>query len=98
MAKATATRPEGRLDGQGRVIPSTYDNLAFQGEYSGSNLIYAGWARPGALTSAAVWQISKLAYDGAGNILSITWPENEYGEASNEYQFIWDDRASYTYS
>lgn len=93
-----ATRPEGRLDGQGRVIPSTYDNLAFRGEYSSSNMIYAGFARAGAATNAAVWQISKMTYDVAGNVLSITWPENQYGEPSTEYEFIWDDRASLTYA
>lgn len=91
-------RPFGLLDGQGRVIPDSYQDLAFQGEYSGTNLIYKGFARPGAGTSDAVWQISKLAYDGSNNLTSITWPQDANAHASNDYQFVWANRATYTYS
>lgn len=91
-------RPMGRLDAQGRVIPSSFDNMAFQGVYSGTNLTYRGFARPGASTSAAVWQIAKMTYDGSNNLLTITWPQDPSGHASNDYQFIWSDYASYTYS
>lgn len=91
-------RPFTRLDAQGRAIFDSVDDNAFQGQYSGSNLIYKGFARPGASTSAPVWQIAFLTYDGSGNLLSITWPQNIQGNASNDYEFAWTLRASYTYS
>lgn len=91
-------RPLGRLDANGNLIPDSFDDTAFQGEYSGTNLVYKGRARPGASTGAAVWQIAKLTYDGSNNLLSITWPQDSNGKASNDYQFIWTSRASYTYS
>lgn len=90
-------RPMGRLDAQGRVIPDSFLDLAFQGEYSGTNLIYKAFARPGASTGSAVWQISKLTYDGSNNLLTITWPEDANGKASNDYEFTWTARATYTY-
>jgi hypothetical protein len=98
QAPTVMNRPFGRLDAQGRVIPDSFADEAFQGEYSGTNLIYKGFARPGASTSAAVWQIAFLTYDGSNNLLSIQWPQDANGHASNDYQFIWANRASYTYS
>jgi hypothetical protein len=94
---ADNNRPVGRLDSQGRPIPDSWTDEAFQGAYTGDNLIYKGFARPGAATSSAVWQIAKLAYSGS-NVTSITWPEDSNGNASNDYVFVWDNRASYTYS
>ena len=88
----------GRLDAQGRVIPDSFSDEAFQGTYTGTNLIYKGFARPGSSTSAPVWQIAFLTYDGSNNLLSIQWPQDANGNASNDYEFIWANRASYTYS
>lgn len=90
-------RPLGYQDTNNNVIPDSFSDEAFRGEYSGTNLIYKGFARPGALTSSAVWQVAKLNYDGSGNVLSILWPLNGDGAPSNDYEFVWDDRASYTY-
>ncbi len=83
----------------------SYDNLvqesaldaAFLGDYTGANLIYAGYSRPGTATSVASWQIAKFTYSGS-NLVSITWPQNASGKATSEYTYIWDNRASYTYS
>lgn len=93
-----ATRPVGYKDAQGNLIPDSFGAQAFQGAYSGTNLIYKGLARPGTSTSASSWQIAKLAYDGSNNLTSITWPQNTYGASSNDYIFVWDNRAGYTYS
>ena len=57
------------------------------------NPIYIGRALTGSLTSATVWQIRKLTFDVSGNLLSIQWPN---GVA--DYTFVWDNRATYTYS
>lgn len=93
-----ANRPLGLKDAQGNIIQRSYDDMAFRGEYSGTNLIYKGFARQGASESALVWQIAKCAYDGSNNLTSITWPQDSNGHASNDFQFSWTNRASYTYS
>ena len=87
-----------RKDAQGNIIPSSFNDQAFQAEYTGTNMIYKGFARVGSATSAAVWQIAKMAYDGSNNLTSITWPEDANGNANSDYQFEWDQRATYTYS
>jgi hypothetical protein len=72
--------------------------MSFRGEYTGSNLTFFGFARPGESTADAVWQIAKLAYGVGNTLISITWPKDANGNASNDYQFVWDDRAMYTYA
>lgn len=98
QAPTVGNRPMGRKDAQGNLNPDFFSDEAFQGQYSGTNLIYKGFARPGALTSALVWQIAFLTYDGSNNLLTITWPQDANGHATNDYQFSWDLRATYTYS
>lgn len=61
-------------------------------EYSGSNAIYIGTARPGTATSSDKWVIQKITYDGSNNVTQV-----DFANSSAEPQFIWDDRASYTY-
>lgn len=94
---AISNRPVGQVDTNYIVNQSSYLDLAFQGQYTGTNLIYKGLARPGSSTAEAVWQIAFLTYDGSNNLLSIQWPLNSSGAPSNDYEFIWADRASYTY-
>jgi hypothetical protein len=79
-------------------LQQSYVELAFRGEYSGTNLIYVGKARPGSAEGELVWQISFLTYDGSGNLLSVEWPINSAdNRPSSEFLFSWTDRASYTY-
>ena len=98
QAPTVQNRPIARKDAQGNLIPGFFDDLSFRGIYAGTNIIYKGFARVGASTSEPVWQISYITYDGSNNILSITWPQDVNGNACNDYQFIWDDYAGYTYS
>lgn len=96
---SNTNRPLGQLDNNYRLDPDSFNEEAFRGEYDvGNNLIYKGLAKPGSSTALAVWQIAKLTYDGSDNLLSITWPQNANGVASSTYDFIWDDRATFTYS
>ena len=90
-------RPLGLKDAQGNLMQRSYDDLAFQGEYSGTDLIYKGFARPGVSTGDSVWQIAKCTYDASHNLLTVTWPEDPNGNASNDFQFIWTSRGTYTY-
>lgn len=91
-------RPMGRRDAQGNIIPGSFDDMAFRGSYTGTNLIYKGFARPGSAEGDLVWQIAMMTYDGANNLLTVVWPEDANGHANNDFQFSWTDRATYTYS
>lgn len=62
-------------------------------EYSGTNVIYIGKAAQGSATSAAVWLIRKLTYDGSNNCTNI-----QFANGSSAYNAIWDNRASLSYS
>jgi YD repeat-containing protein len=63
-------------------------------DYDGAgNVTYAGIAHPGQVSSEEAWQIRKLAYDGAGNVLSVL-----YADGNKKFDNIWDNRVGYTYS
>ena len=62
--------------------------------YNGSGqTIYRGWARPGIPTSVTNWRIAFYEYDGSGLQTSITW-----ASGSKNFDYEWDERASYSYS
>lgn len=91
-------RPLAKKDAQSNVIIPSFSDMTYELDYvGGTNAIYIGEARPGSSLASAVWQIKKIAYDANNNITSIKWPENTLGAASNDYQFIWNSRAGYTY-
>jgi len=90
-------QPVLKEDAYGNVIAESYlSDMKFRGEYSTGNIIYRGYARPGTATSAAKWQIAKLTYSGS-DLTQVDWPQSG-GIASSEFIFVWDDRATYTYS
>lgn len=92
-----ATKPLLQLDAQGRVLPESNLYLSIRAAYSGSNMIYRGYARPGSAEGDSVWQIIQINYSGT-NIISVLYPQNALGEASSDYAFSWTNRATYTYS
>lgn len=98
MTATLGNNPYIKRDANNNTIQDSSLDTTFRGDYTGTNLIYKGFARPGSATSAAVWQIAKMSYDGSNNMLDIKYPQNSQSHASSEYQFIWDDRATYTYS
>lgn len=103
----TFSRPLGLTDTNFQVDQNTFSDEEFRGQYAGTNLTYKGFARPGASTAEPVWQIAFLTYDGSNNVLTIQWPlrkvnpwdatSADTNAPSNDYEFIWDDRTSYTY-
>ncbi len=96
---ATPNRPTAKVDPQGQLSQNSFLDASFLGDYVGTvNLIYKGYARPGSSASDAVWQIAKITYNGDNNVTAIQWPHNASGNASSDYEFIWSNRASYTYS
>ena len=58
-----------------------------------NNAIYIGRAQPGTASSAASWQISKMTYDANNNMTLLAW-----AGGSDNFEFVWNDRATYTYS
>ena len=58
-------------------------------------LTYVGFTKVGALVSEAKWQIQKI--ETIGSITTISLPLIN-GEASANFFFVWNNRASYTYS
>ena len=95
---AKVNQPRGLVNGQGLLIFDSFDNEEFRGDYQGGiNLIYKGFARPGSDTAERIWQISKQTYDANNNITMVQWPINVLGAVSNDYEFAWDDRTTYTY-
>lgn len=95
----SANRPVALLDPLNYPIHYSWNDTAMRGDNDGgSNLIYIGKARPGSAEGDLVWQIRKLAYDANGNVTSITWPQNSNSHASNDYEFSWTARATYTYA
>lgn len=56
-----------------------------------SAITYIGLANIGSSTSAAVWQIKKMSV--SGTVTSI-----KFADGDANYDNIWDDRASLSYS
>jgi len=61
-----------------------------------SNVLYEGWAVPGALTSAAVWIIATHEYDASNRITATLWAQTT-GSPPADFDQIWDNRTSLTY-
>lgn len=80
-------------DAQLRATPvgTTSGALAVQLDEASSSVTYVGGAAPGSATSSAAWQIKKITTTGAD--IAITWAD---GDA--EFDNVWDDRATLTYS
>ena len=71
----------------------TVDNFTQRIAYNASNLTeYIGLAKPGTATSAASWQIKKLVYSGS----LVT--EILFADGDTNFDNVWDDRTSLSYS
>lgn len=57
-----------------------------------SNVEYHGYASPGAASSAASWAIAKMTYV-SGDLTQIDW-----ADGNTNFDNVWDDRTSLTYS
>ena len=62
--------------------------------YNSSNLAeYIGFAVPGSGKGEAKWAIKKLTYNAVSRVTDIQW-----AEGNPSFGYIWNDRATYTYS
>jgi hypothetical protein len=62
------------------------------------NPVYIGRAIVGTAEDEPKWQISFHTWSAEDSLLTKKWAENASGNASTDYEFTWDDRATYTYS
>jgi len=62
-------------------------------DYSGISPIFIGEAPPGSLTSAPVWRIRQIVYAPGPNPVQIIWADGD-----TNFDNIWDNRASLSYS
>ena len=65
--------------------------LASQLDQVGGSITYLGEAQPGTITSAASWRIRKIVETGPD--VAITWADGD-----EDFDNIWDDRLSLSYS
>jgi hypothetical protein len=62
-------------------------------DYDGNNnIIYEGWAHPGALDTEAVWAIKKNVFVGA-NLVQELW-----ASGNTNYDKVWVNRVSLIYA
>lgn len=99
MTKGAINRPfkYGERDRREFIVQDSEVAVRAENDANG-NPIYYGRAKIGTLDGEVKWQIRFIEYDGNQSITSITWPQDTNGNASSDYEFEWDQRASYTYS
>lgn len=51
--------------------------------------IFMGRAKVGVQEKENKWQIRKIVYDKNDGVSKVEWPQNDFGSASAEYEFIW---------
>jgi len=68
-------------------------DLIMKATYSGYNPEYIGYAFPGTEDDESGWRIKKMTYDSNNNVTSVLFADGDC-----EFDNVWDDRASYTYS
>jgi hypothetical protein len=61
-------------------------------DYVGLKLLYIGTASPGSSTASAVWRTQKYLYTGV-DVTSVL-----YADGNAQFDNVWDDRASLSYS
>jgi len=79
------------------LIPREVDGARFTTKltYDGTSerVQYVGTAYAGTATTAKAWMIKKLTYDVSNRLTDVQWAN---GDAA--FNFVWDSKASYTYS
>lgn len=83
-------RAGGVSTGQGFKIGKNVEELTYI-DVPTSSITYIGNALTGTATTAATWLIKKIVV--TGNVTSIT-----YADGNSNYDNVWDDRGSLTYT
>jgi hypothetical protein len=98
MASTQKNRPFkfGSHDRVEYIVYNSETMILCQNDLLG-NPIYIGRAKAGSKIDENVWEISFMTYDATSSLLSKEWPISDKGVPSTDYEFIWDDRATYIY-
>lgn len=99
MTRSGQNRPlkYGERDRREYIVEDQEVALQAENDANG-NPIYVGRAKVGTLTEEAKWQIRFITYDGNQSPISVEWPQNDEGNPSGEYEFVWEDRATYIFN
>lgn len=99
MTKASLNRPFkfGPNDRREFIVSDCEVEIRAQNDSNGDP-IYLGRAKPGVLESETKWQIREITWDANQGVTSVKWPQDSLGNPSTDYEFEWDERASYTFS
>lgn len=73
------------------VVMNAEDFEAIRIDEASANVTYLGYAQSGTADSESSWKIKKI--ETSGTVTSITYPDG-----SQNFDYEWDDRATYTYS
>lgn len=90
ISMAEHGRAGGLSTGQGFKHTKNVEELTYI-DAASSTVTYLGYAKSGTATSGAGWQIKKVMT--SGNVTSIA-----YADGDDNYDNVWDNRASLTYS
>jgi len=86
----------GQADRRQYIVYQSEVEIRCQNDAAG-NPIYIGRAKAGTAESDNKWQISFHTYDATNSLTGKFWPENSDTKSSTDYEFVWDDRLTYTY-
>lgn len=96
LADATIQTVTTKTDYEGQTAKPVYimETNAFQKqiEWSAGLPIYVGESLTGKLPNENAWRIKKISYDVSNNPVNITWANN-----SNNFEFKWENRSTYTF-
>jgi hypothetical protein len=82
------------INTQSISFPFGHSDMQMRVAYTAAGDVeYIGRARPGALASAAEWQIAKITYNAARQPTFVG-----LASGTNSYSKVWDDRATYSYA
>lgn len=73
------------------IIPDGVLELAIRIDEPTGNLSYIGKAELGSVNGDAVWKIQRITK--SGKVTTILWADGD-----DEFDNVWDDRASLSYS
>ncbi len=97
MTRSGKNRPfkYGDRDRRQYIVQDSEVALSAINDTSG-NPIFLGRAKAGVLQSEPKWQIRKITYDSNSGVIRVEWPQNDEGNASAEYEFVWSENIPLT--
>ena len=77
----------------GQPVIQEIDDLAVRWDYASSTVRYQGHASPGVTTSGAAWRIKRLTFDSSNRHIAT-----EFADGNANFDNVWDNRATLSYS